>query len=105
MTYLIYKLPENNFPFFRDAKINATLVYDFPICLYLRNFFSKGLTIAVSILVGNWPDNIEVLMIWAIVGRMSSRHSSRREVAMGSKALEIGLEFIIIACSCDIATG
>ena len=26
---------------------------------------------AVFILVGNWPDNIEVLMIWVTVGRMT----------------------------------
>ena len=46
---------------------------------------------AVFILVCNWPDRIEVLMIWVSVGRMSSRHSSRRDVGMGSKAQEVGL--------------
>ena len=40
---------------------------------------------AVFILVMNWLDNIEVLMIWVSVGRMSSRPSSGREVDMGSK--------------------
>ena len=57
-------------------------------------------TIAVFILVRNWPDNVEVLMIWVSVGRMSSRHSSRRDVGMGSKAQEVGLELFII---CGIA--
>ena len=58
----------------------------------IEHFFSKGLTIAIFILVGNWPDNIEVLMILVSVGRMSSRHSSRRDVGMGSKAQEVGFE-------------
>ena len=57
------------------------------------------------ILVRNWPDNIEVLMIWVSVGRMSSTHSSRREVGVGSKAQEVGLEFFIIVCNCLIVTG
>ena len=60
---------------------------------------------AVFVLVGNWPDNIEVLMIWVSVGRMSSRHSSRRGVGMGSKAQEVGLELFIIVCNCVIVTG
>ena len=60
---------------------------------------------AVFILVGNWPDNIEVLMIGMSVGRTSSRHSSRRDVGMGSKAQEVGLELFIIACICVIVTG
>ena len=55
-----------------------------------KTFFSKGLTMAVFILVGNWPDNIKVLMIWVSAGRISSRHSSRRDVGMGSKAQEVG---------------
>ena len=59
---------------------------------------------AVFILVANWPDNIDVLMIWVIVGRMSSRHSSRRVVGMGSKAQKVGLELFIIVCSCVIVT-
>ena len=61
----------------------------FDTCLYFsvlfiseNHSFSKGLTIAVFILVGNWQDNIEVLMIWMSVGRMSSSDSSRREVGM-----------------------
>ena len=83
-------------------KINLTQVYSFPICLYLKNF---SLTITVFILVGNWPDNIEVSMVWVSVGRMSSRHSSRRDVGMGSKAQEVGLELFIIVCNCVIATG
>ena len=60
---------------------------------------------AVYILVGNWADNIEVLMIWTSVGRMSSRHSSRRDVGMGSKAQEVGLECFIIVCNCVIVSG
>ena len=31
--------------------------------LYLMNIHSNGLAIAVFILVGNWPDSIEVLMM------------------------------------------
>ena len=38
----------------------------------MEHFVSKGLAMAIFILVGNWPDNIEVLMIWANVGNMSS---------------------------------
>ena len=38
---------------------------------------------AVIILVGNWPVDIEVLMTWVNVVRMSSRRSSGREVGMG----------------------
>ena len=60
------------------------------------NIFSKGFTIAVFILVENWPDSIEVLMIWESVGRMSTRYSSRRDVGMGFKAQEVGLELFII---------
>ena len=63
------------------------------------------LTIAVFIFVGNWPDNIDVLMIWVSIGRMSSRHSCRREVGMGSKAQEVGLECFIIIGNCAILTG
>ena len=73
-------------------------------CSYLKNIFSKGVAIAVFILVGNWPDNIEVLMIWASVGRMSSRHSSRSDVGIGSKAQEVSLELFIIVCNCVIVT-
>ena len=69
------------------------------------NIFSKGFTIAVFILVENWPDSIEVLMIWVNVGRMSTRYSSRRDVGMGSKAQEVGLELFIIVCNCVIVTG
>ena len=47
-------------------------------------------------LVGNRPDNIEVLMIWVSVGRMSSRHLSRRDVGMGSNVQKVGLEQFII---------
>ena len=36
---------------------------------------------------------------------MSSRHSSRREVGMGSKALEVDLERFIIVCNCAIVAG
>ena len=54
---------------------------------------------AVFILVGNWPDNIEVLMIWVSVGRMSTRHSSRRDVSVGSKTQEERLELFIIVCN------
>ena len=60
---------------------------------------------AVFILVLNWPDNIDVLMICVSIGRMSSRHSSRREVGMGSNVLEVGLELLIIVCNCVIVTG
>ena len=56
----------------------------------------------VFILVGKWPDIIEVLMLWVSVGRMSSCHSSRREVCMGSKVQEVGLEIFIIVCNCVI---
>ena len=56
-------------------------------------------------LVRNWPDNIYVLMIWASVGRMSSRHSSRSEVGVGSKAQEVGLAYFIIVRSCEIVFG
>ena len=69
-------------PKFWRLMINLTQVYNFPICLYSGNIFSKGLTMAVFTLLGNWPDNVEVLMIWVSVCRMSSRHSSRREVGM-----------------------
>ena len=40
-------------------RINLAQVYNFPICLYLKNIFSKGLTIAVFLLVIYWPDNIK----------------------------------------------
>ena len=60
---------------------------------------------AVFILVGNWPDNIEVLMIWVSVGRMSSRHTSICEVGMGSKAQEVILEVFVISCNCVIVAG
>ena len=60
---------------------------------------------AVFIFVGNWPDNAEVLMMWVSVGRMSSRHSSRRDVGMGSKAHEESFELFIIVCNCVIVTG
>ena len=40
-----------------------------------------------------------------IVGRMSSRHSSRRDVGMGSKAQEVGLVLFIIVCRCVIVAG
>ena len=60
---------------------------------------------AVFILVGNWQDNIEVLMIWVSVGRMSSRHSSRRDVGMGYKSQEVGLELFIVVCNCVIVAG
>ena len=63
-------------------KINLSQVYKFQICLYLKNNFSRALVIAVLILVGNLPHNIEVLTIWVSVGKMSSRHSSRREVGI-----------------------
>ena len=71
----------------------------------MKNIFSKGLTISVYILVGIWPNNIEVFMIWVSVRRMPSRHSSRRDVGMGSKAQEVGLELFIIVCNCVIVTG
>ena len=76
-----------------------TQVYNF------QKTFIIVLAIAVFILVGNWPDNIEVLMIWVSVGRMSSRHSSRRDVGMGSKTQEVGLEPFIIVCNCVVVTG
>ena len=60
---------------------------------------------AVFILVGNWLDNIEVFMTWVSVGRMSSRHSRRRDVGMRSKAQEVGLELFIIVCNCAIVAG
>ena len=60
---------------------------------------------AVFILVEYWPDNIDVLMIWVSVGRMSSRHSSRKDVGMGSKAQEVGLQLFIIVCNCVIVAG
>ena len=60
---------------------------------------------AVFILVGNWPDNIEALMIWVSVGRISSRYSCRKDVGIGSKAQEVGLEIFIIVCYCVIVTG
>ena len=44
-------------------------------------------------------------MIWVNVGRMSSRHSSRRDVGMGSKSQEVGLELFIIECVYVIVTG
>ena len=44
-------------------------------------------------------------MMWVSLGRMSSRHSSRRDVGMGSKAQEVGLEIFIIVCNCVILTG
>ena len=71
--------------------------------VYLENFFCKA--IAVFILVGNWPDNIEVLMIWVSVGRMSSRYLCRGDVGMGSEAQEVGLRLFIIAFNCVIVTG
>ena len=85
--------------------INLTQVYDFPKIFYLKNIFCKGLTIAVFILVGNWPDNNEVLMIWVSVGRMSSRHSSRGDIGMGSKVQEVGLELFVIVCNCVVVAG
>ena len=36
---------------------------------------------------------------------MSSRNSSRRDIGMGSKAQEAGLELFIIVCNCVIVTG
>ena len=36
---------------------------------------------------------------------MSSRHSSRREVAIESNVQEVGLELLIIVCNCVIVTG
>ena len=69
-----------------------------------RTFSSKGLAIAVFILVGNWPDNIEVLVIWATVDRMISRHTRKRDVGMGSKAQDVGLELFILVCNCVIVT-
>ena len=59
----------------------------------------------VFTLVGKWLDNVEVLMIWVSLGRMSSRHSSRRDVGMGSKAQEVGFEFFFMACNCVIVAG
>ena len=35
---------------------------------------------------------------------MQSRHLSRRDVGMGSKAQEVGLELFIIVCNCLIVT-
>ena len=69
-----------------------------------RTFVCKGLTIAVFILVRNWPDNIEVLIIWVNVGTMS-RHLSRRNIGIGFKAQEVGLELFIIVWNCVIVTG
>ena len=83
--------------------INLAQVYNFPICLYLGHIFNKGLTIAVFILVGNCPDIID--MIWVSVGGMSSRHSSRRDVGMGSKAQEVDFEVFMTVCYCVIVTG
>ena len=60
---------------------------------------------AVFILAGNCPYNNEVLIIRVSVGKMSSKHSSRREVDMGSKWLEVGLEFFDRVCRCEIETG
>ena len=60
---------------------------------------------AVFILVRNWPDNIEVLIIWVSVGIMSSRHSSKKEVGIGSKAQKVVLELFIIVCNYAIVTG
>ena len=34
-----------------------------------------------------------------------SRHSSRRDVGMGSITLDVGFEFFIIVCNCVIVTG
>ena len=45
-----------------------------------------------------------MLMIWVSVGIMSSRHSSRRDVGMVSKAQEVGLELFIVVCNCGIVT-
>ena len=59
----------------------------------------------VFILVGIWPENIEVLMILMSVDRMSSRHLSRRDVGMGCKAQLVGLELFIVVCNCAIVTG
>ena len=36
---------------------------------------------------------------------MSSRHSSRRDVDMGPKAQEVGLELFIIVCNYMIVAG
>ena len=63
---------------------------------------------AVFMLFGKWPDNIDVLMICVCVSRMSSRHSSRRDVGMGSKAREVGLEFFYHSmqlCDCSWIKG
>ena len=86
-------------------RIILTHLYNFQISLYRKKFFCKGLTIAVFILVENRPDNIEVLMIWVSVGWMSSRHSSRREVCMGTKSQALGLEFLFVACNCSWMKG
>ena len=84
-------------------KCDRSIIFKF---VYIpKTFFGKGLTTAVFILVGNWPDNLEVLMIFMSVGIMSSRHSSRKEVGMGSKAQEISLEFFIVVCNCVIVAG
>ena len=79
--------------------------YNFPICIYLKNISSKGVTIPFFILVRNLPDNIEVLMIWVSAGRMSSRHSIRSEVGMGSKAQLVSMELYIIVSNCVTVTG
>ena len=73
--------------------------------IFTENFFCKGLTAAVFILVGKWPNNIEVLMIWVSVGSMSSRLWSRRDVSMGSKAHEVGFELFILVWNCVIVSG
>ena len=36
---------------------------------------------------------------------MSTRHLSRRDVGMGSKELEVGLEIFIIVCNSVIVAG
>ena len=43
-------------------------------------------------------------MTWSSVWRISSRHTDRSEVGMGSNAQYVGLVFIIV-CSCEIVTG
>ena len=55
--------------------------------------------------LGNWPDSIEVLTILVSVGRISSRHSSKTEVSMGTKAQEVGSWSFGIVCSCMIVAG
>ena len=83
--------------------------YNFPISIYLKNIFSKGLTIPFFILVRNIYIYIyiyiEVLMIWVSAGRMSSRHSIRSEVGMGSKAQLVSMELYIIVINCVTVTG